>query len=207
MKAVLIPIQPRWCEKIASGEKTFEARKTRPKIETPFPCYIYQTKGIVPMLGKSNEHWKTLVLGKGKVIGEFVCDKIEDFHCASVPYVVNNNLGYGEFIDNGVYKVQGNHEGIVFEKNDKYIDTMIKNAELANMCLSAQELFDYIGLGNPLYAWHISDLVIYDKPKELSEFQQCHKCPHTCVSQSKSLCEYHRLKRPPQSWCYVEVQE
>ena len=40
-KAVLISIRPKWCEKIASGEKTIEVRKTRPKLQTPFKCYIY----------------------------------------------------------------------------------------------------------------------------------------------------------------------
>ena len=43
MKAVLISIQPKWCELIASGKKTVEVRKTKPKIETPFKCYIYMT--------------------------------------------------------------------------------------------------------------------------------------------------------------------
>ena len=43
-KAVLISIRPKWCEKIASGEKTIEVRKTRPKLHTPFKCYIYCTK-------------------------------------------------------------------------------------------------------------------------------------------------------------------
>lgn len=41
---VLLPIKPKWCELIASGKKTIEVRKTRPKIETPFKCYIYCTK-------------------------------------------------------------------------------------------------------------------------------------------------------------------
>lgn len=40
-KAVLISIRPEWCEKIISGEKTIEVRKTRPKMDTPFKCYIY----------------------------------------------------------------------------------------------------------------------------------------------------------------------
>ena len=43
-KAVLISIRPKWCELIASGKKTIEIRKTRPKIETPFKCYIYCTR-------------------------------------------------------------------------------------------------------------------------------------------------------------------
>lgn len=44
MKAVLISIRPKWCEKIISGEKTIEVHKTRPKMDTPFKCYIYCTK-------------------------------------------------------------------------------------------------------------------------------------------------------------------
>lgn len=39
-KAVMISIRPKWCEKICNGEKTIEVRKTRPKLETPFKCYI-----------------------------------------------------------------------------------------------------------------------------------------------------------------------
>ena len=41
--AVLISIRPKWCEKIISGEKTIEVRKTRPKLATPFKCHIYCT--------------------------------------------------------------------------------------------------------------------------------------------------------------------
>lgn len=44
MIAVLISIRPKWCEKIISGEKTIEVRKTRPKMDTPFKCYMYCTK-------------------------------------------------------------------------------------------------------------------------------------------------------------------
>ena len=43
MKSVLISINPTWCEKIVGGEKTIEVRKTRPKMTTPFKCYIYCT--------------------------------------------------------------------------------------------------------------------------------------------------------------------
>ena len=57
MKAVLISIRSKWCEKIISGEKTIEVRKTRPKMTPPFKCYIYKC-------------------GNGKVIGEFLCDEI-----------------------------------------------------------------------------------------------------------------------------------
>lgn len=42
-KAVLISIRPEWCEKIINGQKTIEVRKTRPKMDTPFKCYIYRS--------------------------------------------------------------------------------------------------------------------------------------------------------------------
>lgn len=66
-KAVMLSIRPKWCEKIASGEKTIEVRKTRPKLDTPFKCYIYCTQSGVA-LGAWGKH--------GKVIGEFTCDWI-----------------------------------------------------------------------------------------------------------------------------------
>ena len=75
MKSVLISIRPQWCELIASGKKTIEVRKTAPKLETPFKVYVYQTKHK----GKSivSEALNT-VYGGGKVIGEFVCDRIRE---------------------------------------------------------------------------------------------------------------------------------
>ena len=72
-KAVMLSIRPKWCEKIARGEKTIEVRKTRPKLETPFRCYIYRTKGTVPHI--INDKWVKMEVG-GTVIGEFTCDAI-----------------------------------------------------------------------------------------------------------------------------------
>ena len=93
-KSVLISIRPKWCEKITSGEKTIEVRKTRPKLDTPFRCYIYCT---VEMAGydalwvldtPTREKYSLMAVsayletpegankGNGKVIGEFTCDRI-----------------------------------------------------------------------------------------------------------------------------------
>lgn len=66
-KAVMLSVRPKWCEKIARGEKTIEVRKTRPKLETPFKCYIYCTQG---------NDARRLRGSWGKVIGEFTCDRI-----------------------------------------------------------------------------------------------------------------------------------
>lgn len=77
MKSVLISIRPKWCEKIASGDKTIEVRKTRPKLDTPVKCYIYCTQSGVA-LGAWGKH--------GKVIGEFTCDRIDKIIPSDEPY-------------------------------------------------------------------------------------------------------------------------
>ena len=178
MKSVLMSIQPKWCELIASGKKTVEVRKTRPKIDVPFKCYIYQTKKPVSVSFSGtgqhiSEYDKTCYYNKrsGKVIGEFVCDRIE--------YVRN----YGDMVD---------------------------SYDCIASCLSANEIIEYAKDKNGnfvyTYGWHISDLVIYDKPKELSEF---HKVGYTETKESFSWLTREeekswQIKRPPQSWCYVE---
>lgn len=70
-QAVLISINPKWCELIASGKKTIEVRKTKPKLLPPLKCYIYctQTEEIMKYPG-----WP------GKVVGEFTCDWCDPFH-------------------------------------------------------------------------------------------------------------------------------
>lgn len=170
-KAVMLRVRPKWCEKIARGEKTIEVRKTRPKLDTPFRCYIYRTKGIVPHI--INGKWVKMEVG-GTVIGEFTCDAITRVNI------------YGFWDDSG-----------------KQLDNQRKET-----CLTSEELCNYLG-ENVGYGWHISDLVIYDKPKELSEFKgpckidaDCCACPH--YNYTKMDCDGRKIKRPPQSWCYVE---
>lgn len=214
MNSYIVSIRPKWVEKIASREKPIEARKSAPK-EVPFKAYIYETKESKKRYldDRFNSFFnnKSHYTDMGKIIGEFICDKVEKFYCASVPYQKKNNLGYGQFVDNGVYKVNGWHEGVVFERNDRYIDTMLNNNDLKEMCLSAQELFDYIGIGKYLYAWHISDLKIYDKPKELSEFTRpcsydgiCFSCKRFIANgMPYGFCD-STITRPPQSYMRVE---
>lgn len=52
---------------------------------------------------------------------------------------------------------------------------------------------------------HISDLKIYDKPKELSDFGkfECKDCGPERECLWKCDCGFISLKRPPRSWCYV----
>ena len=188
MKSVLISIQPKWCELIASGKKTVEVRKTRPKIETPFKCYIYETLGEKIIL--SNVCKGAINRGCGKVIGEFVCDKIDRIGKLGI----HNNFDYCYLSLNE------------FGNNDIEIEI----TDIKKSCISKCALNEY-GANSPLlYAWHISDLVIYDKPRELSEFKRacpdnvydCAMCRHSDYTGMRCT----PITRPPQSWLYVEVE-
>ena len=205
MKQVLISIQPKWVNKIASGEKTIEVRKTRPKLETPFKCYIYETtaKYKIRLLGLN-----CTCQGKGKVIGEFVCDKIDKYLC----------------------------EEYEWGDGDVSLEYRIRTVEGEKTCLEYDEVREY-GNEKPLYFWHISNLKIYDKPKELSNFIKPFKYDgdglRCCTKEElediyewdcetlfnnkypnfdfeNCKCEdcpkakdFYRLKLAPQSWCYV----
>lgn len=81
--------------------------------------------------------------------------------------------------------------------------------DLYNSCIHPED-FELYANDNWLYGWHISDLVIYDKPKELSEFKKINReCWYADLGLAKRDCPECKNKgcfftRPPQSWCYVE---
>ena len=175
-KAVMISIQPRWCELIANGEKTIEVRKTRPKLETPFKCYIYQT---LPKSGDWNER-------DGRVIGEFLCDQT----------IRTAKIGYTGIGGKPIYKLAD------YENLGHPIEPLLKDA-----CLTEEAVEAYLG-GNPGFGWHISNLKIYDKPKEISDFKkhnrECYFDNLGMATPKCRECTKCNLTRPPQSWCYVE---
>lgn len=181
MKAVLMSIHPKWCEKIFRGEKTIEVRKTRPTtiirlFESPFTVYVYQTKhkgkSIVSEVLNS-------VYGGGKVIGSFVCDKVRSY----IPLGIKGHL-----LPQEVYR---------------------------EMCLTKEQIDKYGGL-KTLYGWHVTEPKLFDKPKDITEFAAFGKCADECseydfcardVAEDRVTAKCFKrtfLKRPPQSWCYVE---
>lgn len=186
MKSVLISIQPKWVEKIIKGEKTIEVRKTAPK-EVPFKCYIYMTQGTYKDLCLYSEY---IYQNRMKVIGEFICDEIEELHEWELS-------PQGKFAD--------------FERE------RLENF-LTAACLSEEEVVRYrenLPYCKPLYGWHISDLKIYDKPKELSEFRPICKfdgkdaicalfCPNWKYDGGLFFECTRKVTRPPMSWQYVE---
>ena len=189
-KAVLISIRPEWCKKIINGRKTIEVRKTRPKMDTPFKCYIYCTKPeekLITIMKDGDENYGETYHGKPvfiktekapttglwdkrqKVIGEFLCDQI-----------ININ-GAGR----------------------------IPSDAARPTCLEPAELHQYLGAATG-FGWHISNLKIYDTPRELNDFRRACKNDWWCES-CAMYSEYNgtcgngslQIRRPPQSWCYV----
>ena len=191
-KAVLISVRPEWCAKILSGEKTIEIRKTRPKLEPPFKCYIYGTKGKKNADGRYRHYYwyrKDNIprsFEGGKVIGEFVCDAI---------YPISFYASDSSFFDNA------------------------PPLSVPGTCLTDREIAEYLGNGKTGYGWHISDLKIYDVPLTLDAFMKqpcdfaasCGCCSHvrwigTSHTFGHCECEFS-VTRAPQSWCYVEEIE
>lgn len=202
MKSVLISIQPKWCELIASGKKTVEVRKTRPKIEVPFKVYIYCTEKDYDKIFYVDKLMHKVFLngrGKQKVIGEFVCDRIQKYECEFV-----DDDCYEEIASVTLDEDDGTEYGFIEWSNDSGVP--FKNIDLhQESCIQYDELKKYMGIGfGTFYGWHISELKIYDEPKELGEFRTYNV--RTCLENGYPM-PTHEIKRPPQSWCYVEGGE
>lgn len=106
MKSVLISIQPKWCELIASGKKTVEVRKTKPKLETPFKVYIYCTKDNTDNV-PSRIWWKADVILTANVKTEAYKEFAERLKKKYKPYVILGS-GVAEIeIDNLVKEMVG----------------------------------------------------------------------------------------------------
>lgn len=210
MKAILMSIHPVWCEKIFNGTKTIEVRKSRPKLETPFEVLVYCSKGQ-ELWGNGEQLWKgidenedletvftlepNLSWLNSKVIGSFICDEVKEFTFS-------------------------NYEA----------EYRINHADLSATCLNYPDLIGY-GKGKTLYGWHITEPKLYDTPKKLSEFRKpcvdkyeyCQGCKHGLITippDEEEYALYHggyyeffdtvclnTVSRPPQSWCYVEVEK
>lgn len=183
MKSILMSIQPKWCKKIISGEKTIEVRKTAPK-EVPFKAYVYCTYGggkgasalYLDAYGKVSRKANGVKWINGKVIGEFICNTVEN-----IP-----------------------------------VDSEAFAAISKPACLTTDELIEYCS-GKDMYGLHITDLKVYDNPRELGEFR---KPDTSCGFYNPDLercdsgyncerCVYNDLTitRPPQSWQYIQELE
>ena len=203
MKAIMKSVSPRICEKVANSDCTILVSKTAPKFDLPFKGYICCTNAKPYLYREANPPFKLFLdsdlyegngyddrLFSGKVVGEFVCDKIIEWQ-----------------YDKG-------HQYYVEYPDDctSYFPYLKCHSEATGLKCSEIEK---LGKGKPLYGLHISDLKIYDKPKELSEFERpctykgiCYSCERfrpngIPLPAPYGFCET-KITRAPQGWCYVE---
>lgn len=224
MKGILLSIKPKYVAKILNGEKTIEIRKKFPSDYVGW-VYIYCTKWnknecLIPDLQpdkvyhplteklhrgvysivEENAIWndcKKYILN-GKVVARFWCDKVEEIAC--------------EQLDNGVGKD-------TFFYTDSVCDIT------KDSCLETSDLINYLGIsmkdgGIVGYAIHITNLEIFDKPKEIKEFRRycdkhfswwtnrCLDCKaYTPDTDIEDYCNKNKLAltRAPQSYCFIEV--
>ena len=181
-KSVLISIRPEWCEKIASGEKTIEARKTYPKLETPFKCYIYCTK--TGLVSKSTKN-ETLIPVEsfGKVIGEFNCDLV----CT---ILAHPNV----FAGKPLYFQKAMDDACLTEKD---VDEYSGGKDVFGLCISDLKIYD-----KPM------PLSEFYKPGTLSNEDFLNELydgsGDPMRSSYASYLFARQIRRQPQSWCYVE---
>lgn len=158
MKSILISIKPEWVAKILNGGKTIEIRKTCPKEHHySFDVYIYCTK-------PRGSRWKAVHL-----IGRRL----------NSPDPCSSFLGDGKVVAKCKCLI-GQMDFNNPKLGDGYADCILNDC-----CLTLEQARRYQGNRPTLKLWHISDLVIFSRPKKLSEFG---------------------LTRAPQSWQYVEVK-
>lgn len=177
MKSILLSIKPKFVELIASGQKTIEVRKTAPK-EVPFKCYIYETQGQYVKF-THGAHTK-YGYGRGKVIGEFICDKV---------YSIKNR-------------------GSSFSVADE--EQSVTNEIARQSCLYYDDMVSYFGnkdgfgwhisdlkiYGSP------KELSEFSRPCSYSGL--CFSCKRTSFKKDGNLLCNTKITRPPQSWMYVE---
>lgn len=248
-KAVLYSIQPIHCANIANLKKLLEIRKTIPKLKPPFKAYIYctnnkrqylrklgtsiqeifitenrdvlgRTEKVKSLIGDVSTFWE---IGgyNGKVIGEFICDRIDTYEMEGYSKTENvyqaiKSIEHDEDIDDEIQ--------YTIATNEMTPNELLEIPLLKQSCLTFDEIGKYVcgkkDFGfHTFYGIHISDLVIYDKPKELGEFytvcklncEHCEQWGYTRVNADefdmdcKSDWFNHKpLTRAPQSWCYVE---
>lgn len=188
MKSVLISIHTQWVNKIVSGKKTIEVRKTAPQ-EVPFKAYIYCCKAkskwsLCDYEGAYANSQGEIVYAQQHIIGEFICDKVDEY-----PY---------DYCD-----------GVDID-DDTILETAIDREDI-NIYAKGKTLYGWHISDLKIYdePRKLSEFYTIDKSGD-----DCciacvyHETPVEEMSCKTCTGERRYLYRPPQSWQYVgEVEQ
>ena len=159
MKTIIMAISPRECENIASRNQTKLVRKVTPK--PPFKVVMYETlkrdefiKEIDNFFasGRAESYYiseiqSRISLSRGKVIGEFIVDEVEELEAKYVQ---------ARQVDTELYLKLWRLTEASGYSNPKYV------REYAN--------------GKPLKFINITDIKMYAEPKEISDYRHKSIC-------------------------------
>lgn len=185
MKAIMISIKPKWCAKIMNGEKTIEVRKNKAL-----------ATAIQKLINKNGYAEIYVYCSKDRKHKLEYCDTNDGCWCANDGGDYYNGKVAFKF---RCYK----GEEISWQIGVYELEQQRFSDFLDECCLGFCELKNYLNKKNG-YAIHISNLEIFDKPKELSEFKI--PCDFKCPKLGCCYCHKNtKLTKAPQNFCYVEV--
>lgn len=201
MKSILISIKPEYVKEILNGNKTIEIRKSMPKCELPCKVYIYCTQGQMLHDMNKESYWNSKRFALANT-------KSNNVISSMIPFL--NGKVVAEFTLKTVNYLIDCGGGIHYaDKDYNLLDPYILPSKTQ---LTEEQICDYLYGGDMTtfakngYAWIIDDLVVYDSPKELSEFnikkEVSFKSGSIHFNTEKSY-RIEPIKRPFQSWGYV----
>ena len=209
MKAMILVLSPEECAKLMNGDLSVLVRKKFPK-DYVGPVFVYCKKDKKMELLKGpalyeKEEIPFIAQGgllniddflNGKVIASFLCDKVGEIYFGASALESKRIV---DWICNDIFS---------FEKE---------------ACLTQEDLDKYLGnvKHSPQgYAIHITNLEIFDKPKELKDFYKfgLKKEQERLYSALQAMAGYYSFRNEfaelkskyqltcaPSNFCYVEV--
>jgi len=206
-EAILLSVKPQHLANILNGKKTIEIRKN--VLPLNIPVYLYCTKGkpYLVNFGDYEHPYKAggIELGfelknierhgakilNGKVVAKCEFMEVEEIACERL----DAGVGY-----NTIYYTETR------DSHEELCDLACLDISDLKFCLGEKDNGQIVG-----YAYHFTNLEIFDTPKELSEFNRCDgfidccKCKYYPLSNNMGVnCKYRPLTKAPKSWCYVE---
>lgn len=176
MKAIMLTIRLKWFYLTYKGIKTIEVRKSAPKDFVGDVFEVVSKTNFEKDLMEIPENEREFFRQfKGKVGLKFTLNKVEKI----LEHITNTYMSYCT--------------------NSLSCDEFFEKS-----CLTIDELENYLNWNAGGYAWHISNLVIFDRPRELSEFKI--PCDFKCPKLGCCYCHKNtRLTKAPQSYQFIEV--
>lgn len=182
-KAILMSIRPQHLVKILNGEKTIVIRKTMPKCDLPIDVYLYCTKGKPLLRLPTNDKKEWFV----EVPYGWVVDKKTGFNSKVVAKFTLNKIE--DCCDMGKDELEYK-----------------SRLSISKICLyiKANEVDPKM-----VFAWHIDNLKVFDKPMELGEFSTFKRETIGCGMDCPPYTDWveYRVHKAPKSWQYAYVED